>query len=79
MTQLAQAENDDYQSIPNLWGSEQAVPAQNRRSVDVADFVFTPYRKGIRPVGWDGKTLILFVMRGMEPDTIANIYVTRQQ
>ena len=73
-----QASTGTPQQMPNLWGSKQAVRTSNVMTMDLADFVFAPHTSP-NPPGWDNKVVILFVMRGMAPNTTATMLVTRPQ
>lgn len=67
---------DDYVQIPDLWGSEQAVEAENFFPVNLDDFAIAPAT--FAPSGWDGRVLLLFVMKDGTPGSKVRTYVTGQ-
>ena len=62
--------------IPNLYGSKLPVPSANFIPVTLSNFVFTPVNRA--PPHWDGRIVLLFVLKDGEAHTRVRAYVTQQ-
>lgn len=69
-------QEDDYIQIPNQWGSKKSVPAANFVPVQLNNFVIDQQK--LAEEHWDGRALLLFVMKDGSPGTKVQAYVTEQ-
>lgn len=63
--------------IPNLWGSRAPVSGTNFIPVDLSSFAIDPAE--LAPAGWNGRLLILCVMKDGLPDTKLSVYLNNAE
>ena len=64
----------EYNQIPDLWGSKQAVPDDNFVPVSLTNFQIDP--GSLAPLSWDGRIVMLFVLKDGAPHTKLSFHVT---
>ena len=74
--QVCGPQESSYVQIPNQWGSKKAVRADNFLPVQLENFSIDLQQ--LAEEHWDGRALLLFVMKDGSPGTKVQAYVTEQ-
>lgn len=70
------ADSSSYVQIPPLYGTEKDVRGSNFVPVNLADFEARP--ADLAPPDWDGRVLLLFILKDGAPGTKVQAFVTEQ-
>ena len=71
---ICSGQNSALIQIPNLWGSKQPVPAGNFLPVNISSFEIDTAT--LAPGGWEGRMLMLFVVKDGEAHSMFDAHVS---
>ena len=67
-------QGEAFIQVPDLWGSKEPVMPQNFKPVNLELFNFDPL--DYAPPSWDGRLLLLLVMKDGTPHTRLTFHIT---